>query len=110
MPITSTSTQNHPLAPRRKRATGFLVILVIMWTFLPEAVETIAMWIGLITSIRSLASSGLGETLAACSTRTAEQAKPYLNKLLAPIRRGRVILLAHMSWWSGPFTLHCRIA
>ncbi|MGA4803600.1 hypothetical protein [Streptomyces lavendulocolor] len=100
-------TPTHPLAPRRRRATGFVVVLVILWVMVPEVVEIFAMWIGLIGALVSLPALGQGATPGRRSGPPVRTA--FLEELGAQVREIGMVLLGQMARWSGLVAVPWRI-
>ncbi|WP_119580649.1 hypothetical protein [Streptomyces europaeiscabiei] len=108
MPTTSTNTQNHPLAPRPRRASGFLVVLVILWIIKPEFVEACSMWIGIIGTVVSFPVSTQDTTLVLRSKDT-EKVTTGRTKLIRRMRESAMSFFTRTTWWSSVPVLRQRI-
>jgi hypothetical protein len=109
MPTKSTNTQTHPLAPRRRRATGFLVVLVILWVIAPKVVEAFAMWISIIGSVLSFPVFEANKTLMLRFEDIRKRVTSFREKFTTRMHEISMILTVRMGWWgSGPL-IHWRI-
>lgn len=108
MPTMSTNTQNHPLAPRPKRASGFLVVLVILWIINPEFVEACSMWIGIVGTVVSFPVSGKNTTLMLRS-KNAEKVTTGRTKLIKRMRESWMPFLTRTAGWSSVPVLRRRV-
>ncbi|MCX4462390.1 hypothetical protein OOK58_58960 [Streptomyces sp. NBC_01728] len=108
MPTTSTNTQNHPLAPRPKRASGFLVVLVILWIIKPEFVEACSMWIGIVGTVVSFPVSGKDTTLVLRS-KDAEKVTTGGTKLIRRLQESAMSFITRTAWWSSVPVLRQRV-
>ncbi|MEV7020064.1 hypothetical protein [Streptomyces sp. NPDC093991] len=109
MPTTSTNTQTHPLAPRRRRATGFLLVLVILWVIAPEVVEALAMWISIIGSVLSFPVFGADKALVRRFEDIEKRVMSFREKLTTRMREIGMILAVRTAWWNGGPVFHWRI-
>lgn len=110
MPTTNGNTRNHPLAPRRRRTTGFLIVLVILWAIKPEFVEAFSMWISITGAIVSLPAFREETTRVPHSEGTEQKGMPFREKLVTLMRQSAMFCLTRANWWNGVIRFRRRIA